>query len=187
MPGGPPPPPGGPPGGPPGDPPPPPATGTFDGKSESAKSLSQAIILGSHAIDKGQKVIVQATKILRGIQLGPASFKADDCVNDIDTKPPTYYDTPTDKDYDELASHATGASASSVDNVIKDAAIIFSAAAGPPDPATVPTHATVTGAIGAGKKTLVGGKSRKHRRGKANKTKTKGKGGKKRRTRHIKH
>lgn len=163
---------------------------TFDGKSPAAKSLSQAIILGSHAIDKGQKVIVQATKMLRGIDLSPDSFKADACTENMPPAP--FYDTPTtEKDYDELVTHAAAAAAgesSSVDNVIKDAATIFSADP-PPDAVgaalTGAAHAMVSGTIGPGNKTLVGGKSRKHRRGKANKTK--GKRGKKRRTRHIKH
>jgi hypothetical protein len=158
----------------------------FDGKSPAAKSLSQAIILGSHAIDKGQKVIVQATKMLRGIDLTPDSFKADACTQDIPPAP--FYNEPTDKDYDELVSK--GSAPSSVDNVIKNAATIFSADPPPDavgDALTGAAHARISRAIGPGNKTLVGGKSRKHRRGKANKTKTKGKGGKKRRTRHIKH
>jgi len=161
---------------------------SIDGTSASAKSLSQAIILGSHAIDKGQKVIVQATKMLRGIDLTPDSFKADACTQDIPPAP--FYDHPTtEKDYDELVAHAAGPGPSSVDNVIKDAATIFSATTGPLTAAQVTAiaPATISRVIGPTSKTLVGGKSRKHRRGKANKTKTKGKGGKKRRTRHIKH
>jgi hypothetical protein len=157
---------------------------TFDGTSQAAKSLSQAIILGSHAIDKGQKVIVQATKILRGIDLTPGSFKADACTEDMPGPP--FYDHPTaEKDYDELVSK--GSAPSSVDNVIKNAATIFSANPLTAADAGAIAPATIANLIGSTSRTLVGGKSRKHRRGKANKTKIKGKGGKKRRTRHIKH
>jgi len=164
------------------------ATPILIGDTESAKALSQAIILGSHAVDKGQKVIYQATKILRGIQLTDGNFNADKCGEDIAAAP--FYAVP-DADattYTNLVNAADSTlTDSSVKNVINNADAIFNDTdvnaldAATINPATlIPTAGTAP----VGNKTLVGGKSRKHRRGKANKTK--GKRGKKGRTRRRK-
>jgi len=165
------------------------ATPLLIGDTESAKALSQAIILGSHAVDKGQKVIYQATKILRGIQLTAGNFKADKCGEDIAGAP--FYEVPdaVATTYTNLvnAADSTTLTDSSVKNVINNADAIFNnddvnaLDAATINPATlIPTAGTAP----VGNKTLVGGKSRKHRRGKANKTK--GKRGKKGRTRRRK-
>lgn len=178
-----------------------------DGSSDAAKKLSQAIILGCNAMHKGQKAVFQATKMLRGIDLRPADFTS--AAADLTTaiNPNDYESVNGTEDYTALVT-AAGAD-KIVNKVIHNADIIYAnnnidavaGAAGTagalidaPPPAvnadygfgTNPVVDTaLAGSAVIANKVLYGGKSRKHRRGKANKTK--GKGGKKRRTRHIKH
>jgi len=132
------------------------------GKGQAGKTLAHAIVLGSIAVNKGQRVIAQATKILTDTPtFDPINFKppTDDFINKVIEE----------ADYPEGALQETGdsndlADGSKFEGVVEKVVNLD---------VFTPTHISS------------GGKSRKNRKGKENKTKRKK--GKKRRTRHRKH